>query len=95
MRKTFQIGEKRQPRQPWQQGLGTKQDPQDKESTREKKLTDEAMMNIVCDGIATDTTAATLREEVTYTGTVMELPYAGLRAMLHIKQTWITLKCKA
>ena len=71
------------------------QDPRDKESTREKKLTDEAMMNIVCNDIATDTTAVALRGEEPYPGSVMDLPYAGLRAMLCIKQTWITSKYKA
>ena len=54
---------------------------------QEKKLTDEAMMNITCDGTATDTTAVALRGEAPYPDTVMELPYAGLRAMLRIKKT--------
>ena len=55
---------------------------------------DEAMMNITCNEIATDTTAAALGGEAPYPDTVMELPYAGSRAMLRIKQTWITSKYK-
>ena len=95
MTKTFQIGGKRQPKLPRKEGLGTQQDPQDKTSAQEKKLTDEAMMNIACDNIARETTAAALRGEELYSDTVMELPYVGLRAMLCIKQTWITSRYKA
>ena len=76
MIRTFQIGEKRQLKRPRKDGLGTKQDTRYKESARQKKLTDEVMMNIACDDIATETTAAALRGEEPYSDTVMELPYA-------------------
>ena len=95
MMETFQIGEKRQPKRPWKDVLGTNQDPRDKTSAREKKLTDEAIMNIACDNITTETTAAALRGEEPYSDTVMELPYVGSWAMLRIKQTWISSKYKA
>ena len=55
---------------------------------------DEAMMNIACDDIATETTAVALRGEEPYSDKVMELPYEGSRAMLRIKQIWITSKYK-
>ena len=93
MMRTFQIGEKRQPKRPQKNGLKAKQDLWDKEG-HEEKLMDEAMMNITCNEIATDTTAAALGGEAPYPDTVMELPYAGSRAMLRIKQTWITSKYK-
>ena len=85
MMKASQIGKKRHPKRPRKDGLGTKQDPRDKESTQEKKLTDEAMMSIACDDIAMDTIVAALRGEEPYPGMVMELPYAVGRAMLHIE----------
>ena len=53
------------------------------------------MMNIVCDDIAINTTAMALRGEDPPPGPVMELPYAGSRAMLWIKQIRITSKYKA
>ena len=56
---------------------------------------DEVMMNIIYNEIVTDSTVVALRGEEPYPGTVMELPYAGSRAMLCIEQTWITLKYKA
>ena len=93
--KRFQIGGKRQPKLPRKEGHGTQQDARDKMSVREKKLVNEAMMNIACDDIAMETTVAALRGEEPYSDTVMELPYVGSRAILHIKQTWITSKYKA
>ena len=59
---------------------------------KSKGVTDEAMMNTICDDIATNTTAAALRGDALPPEPVMELPYAGSRAMLRIGQTWITSK---
>ena len=74
--------------------MGTRQDPQEESKVREKKLMDEAMMNIACDDIATETTAVALRGEEPYSDKIMELPYEGSRAMLRIKQTWTPSKKK-
>ena len=49
-----------------------------------KGMTDEAMMNIICDDIATNTTAAALRGDSPPPQPVMELPYTGSRAMLRL-----------
>ena len=57
----------------------------DKEN-QEKKLADEVMMNIACDEIMTDTTAAALMGEAPYPDTVMELLYAGSRACYILKK---------
>ena len=57
-------------------------------------MTDEAMMNIGCDNIGTNTTVTALRGEDSPSEPIIELPYAGSRAMLQIKQTWITSKYK-
>ena len=92
MMETFKIGGKRQPKPPQKEELGTQQDPRDKIIAREKKVTDKAMINIACDDIATETTAVALRGEEPYSDSVMEFPYEGSRAMLHIKQAWITSK---
>ena len=54
MMKTFQIGEKRQPKRHRKDKSGTRQDPRDNKSAYEKKLTDEAMMNIAWDDIDGD-----------------------------------------
>ena len=74
--------------------MGTGQDLGGKTSACEKKLTNEAMMNITCDDIVMETKVTVLRGEKPYSIMIMELPYAGYRAMLHIKKTWITLKYK-
>ena len=55
--------------------------------TRKKKLVDEAMINIVCDNIATNTTSTALRQEDLPSGPIMKLRYAGSWAILRIKQT--------
>ena len=53
---------------------------------------DEAIINIICDDIATNTIAMALRGEETPLGPVLELLYTGSRAILWIKQIWITSK---
>ena len=78
------MGEKPPPKRPQKNGVGTKQDMGDKEH-QEKRLTDEAMVDIACDEIVTDTTAVALRGEAPYPDTVTKLPYAGSQAVLRIQ----------
>ena len=54
----------------------------------------EVLINIACDEIATDTTAAALENDVTNEGGTLEPPYEGSRAMLRIGKEWITSKYK-
>ena len=68
--------------------------PVEEERLKSKGMMDEAMMNIICDDIATNTTATALKGEASSPGQIMKLPYTGSRAMLSIKQTWVTSKYK-
>ena len=95
MTNMFQLGEARPPKRYQKIKHEPKLDSGDEERTRKKKLMDEVMMNIVCDDIAMHTIAMVLRGEEPPPGPVMELPYMGSRAMLWIKQIWITSKYKA
>ena len=48
-------------------------------------MTDEAKMNIICDKLAGGTTRATLEGGDNQGWALLDLPYAGLRVMLEIK----------
>ena len=60
-----------------------------------KDLPREAKINIVCDGMASDTMTTVIRQkghpEMPPTS---ELPYAGSKALLKIGTRWVTLKYK-
>ena len=53
-------------------------------------MTNEAMMNIVCDKLACVTTQAALEGGGTQGRALLDLPYVGSRAMLKIQNRWTT-----
>ena len=55
-----------------------------------KQMTDEAMMNIICDNLAGATTRAALEGGDAQGRVLLDLPYQGSRAMLKIKNRWVT-----
>ena len=87
MNTMFQIGGKVVQKRTWQMTKEKGRPPEDEATPKSKAMADEAMMNIICDDIATETTAAALRGEAPPPEPVMELPYVGSRAMLRIGQT--------
>jgi len=66
--------------------------PPEEEDEAQKKL--EVEVNVECDRIATDTTAAAKQGGVPPVEEVLQMPYAGSKAMLHINGVWITSKYK-
>ena len=94
MANMFQLGEKKSLKRSQKVKQKKMPDPGEEGIIRQMKLTDEAMMNIICDDIVTNTIATALRGEDPPPGPIMELPYAGSQAMLWIKQTWIAWKYK-
>ena len=77
MANMFQLGVTKSLKRPQKAKQKKTPDPGEEERTRSKRLTDEAMMNIVCGDIATNTTATAPRGEALPPGPIMELPYMG------------------
>ena len=63
-----------------------------KQTPRENKtqMTDEAIMNIVCNKLAGATTRAALEGGDAQGRVLLDLPYEGSRAMLKIQNRWAT-----
>ena len=61
------------------------------------KLKDEALMNIACDELAGEVTAAAIEapEEMPPHNELLQMPYEGSRAVLRIGDKWITARGKA
>ena len=53
-------------------------------------MKDEAKMNIVCDKLTGETTQAALEGGNAQGRVLLDLPYAGSRVMLEIRNKWIT-----
>ena len=65
-------------------------------SKSKKKLTLEAKINIACDELAIETSAAVLANGVPESlPSTLQLPYAGSKALLKLGKTWITSKYKS
>ncbi len=68
--------------------------PPSEEKPQDKKLSDEAQMNVACDKQASCVTDGALQGLTTSPSPILTLPYPGSRAMLRIKKRWITAKYK-
>ena len=62
--------------------------------TPQKKLAKQAQLNIACDMMASDTTAAKMNGGGIPDDPVLRLPYPGSKAMLKIGRRWITSRFK-
>ena len=68
--------------------------PSEEKDIGTSNTTDEVQINIECDRIASETTQAVLKGGVSPPDPVISLPYAGSKAMFHIRGRWITSKVK-